>query len=415
MSTAQTTSNSGGVQAPGDASERILMVDDDTTNLQVLQETLKDLGYPLLAARSGEQALTVATKARPTLILLDIMMPGIDGYETLRRLKSDPETASIAVIFLSALDEVSDKVKGFGLGAVDYISKPFNPDEVIARVETHLKIRRLERGLARKNRDLEAANQRMLRDLEAAARVQQSFLPKASPRNEHAQFAWGYQPCEELGGDSLNVFAFDEQRVGMYVVDVCGHGVPSSLLAVTIARSLSLDGTSSLLTGPGEEPGDVNIVSPARVAERLNELFPMDMATSLYFTFMYGVLDTATGEFRFVAAGHPGPLVVRADGAVSVEEVAGQPVGLLPHASYEESRLQLQPGDRLYMFTDGLTEQKNAAGEEFGVARLPQVAAQSRAVGLEQSVSALIEAVVGWAGSDGVRDDVAVLAAEVGS
>ena len=155
--------------SPNDAAhaghERILLVDDNPTNLQVLLQTLNGRGYKLLIAKDGENALRIASKARPALILLDIMMPGIDGYEVCRRLKADPLSSDITVIFLSALDDTRDKVRGLETGAVDYIAKPFQAEEVIARVETQLKIHRLEQTLAARNRQLEATNQRLLESM----------------------------------------------------------------------------------------------------------------------------------------------------------------------------------------------------------------------------------------------------------
>ena len=142
--------------------DTVLMVDDNATNLQLLYQTLDGRGYKLLVAKSGEQALNIAARAQPALVLLDIMMPGMDGYEVCERLKRDPVTEKIAVIFLSALDDTSDKVHGFHLGAVDYIAKPFQVEEVIARVDTHLKIHRLEQDLERRNRQLEILNDRIL-------------------------------------------------------------------------------------------------------------------------------------------------------------------------------------------------------------------------------------------------------------
>lgn len=138
--------------------EQILLVDDNTTNLQVLHETLAGLGYKFLIAKNGESALAIALKAKPSLILLDIMMPGIDGFEVCRRLKADPETEAIPVIFFTALGDTKDKVKGFDLGAVDYVSKPFQAEEVIARVNTHLTINRLRKHLAEKNKELKSSN-----------------------------------------------------------------------------------------------------------------------------------------------------------------------------------------------------------------------------------------------------------------
>ncbi len=139
--------------------EQILLVDDNVTNLQVLHQTLDGRGYKLLVAKNGPAALTIAQKARPSLILLDIMMPEMDGYEVCRRLQADPDTREIPVIFLSALTDTKDKVKGLEVGAVDFVSKPFQPEEVIARVNTHLTINRLKMSLAEKNQQLQDANE----------------------------------------------------------------------------------------------------------------------------------------------------------------------------------------------------------------------------------------------------------------
>ncbi len=156
----------GGEQLKGPARAQLLLVDDDGQNLQVLYDTLSDRDYRLLVARSGADALDIARRVRPDLVLLDILMPEMDGYQVCRHLKADPATAAAPVIFLSALTDTKDKVLGLQLGAVDFISKPFQPEEVIARVNTHLKIRRLEQELAGRNRELEAANRHILGSME---------------------------------------------------------------------------------------------------------------------------------------------------------------------------------------------------------------------------------------------------------
>ncbi|MCL6269118.1 response regulator [Sansalvadorimonas sp. 2012CJ34-2] len=188
-----------------DDDEKILLVDDNPTNLQVLLQTLNGRGYKLLIAKDGENALRIAHKAKPALILLDIMMPGIDGYEVCRRLKADPEMSSITVIFLSALDDTQDKVRGLETGAVDYIAKPFQAEEVIARVETQLKIHQLEQALAARNRQLEAANQRLLETMregifgvDAEGRI--TFANPAASRMT------GWDLEELTGGDFYGMF-----------------------------------------------------------------------------------------------------------------------------------------------------------------------------------------------------------------
>jgi len=269
--------------------EQILLVDDNSSNLKLLSQALEHQGYKLLFAKSGEEALSIAKKAAPELILLDIMMPGLNGYEVCRRLKEDTVTQESAVIFLSALDETTDKVKGLDLGAVDYISKPFQAKEVIARVKTHLTIFRLKKSLSRRNKELEAANSRMKQDLEAAARVQQALLPQRFPESTPWRFAWIYRPCAELAGDSLNVFKIDDRHVCLYVLDVSGHGVPAALLSVTVTRSLSLFADRfSLVTEPSDDPRGYTIVNPAEVARRLNAIYPV-LPTLPSATFTYGI------------------------------------------------------------------------------------------------------------------------------
>ncbi|MBN1346431.1 MAG: SpoIIE family protein phosphatase [Phycisphaerae bacterium] len=402
--------------------ERVMLVDDNPTNLQVLHQTLSGRGYELRIAKSGEDALAIARKARPALMLLDIMMPpGIDGYEVCRRLKADPETRDVDVIFLSALDDTKDKVKGLELGAVDYIAKPFQAEEVIARVNTHLTVHRLRRDLARRNDDLEAANARieaanvrMKRDLEAAAKVQHALLPTELPELPGARFAWRYRPCEELAGDSLNVFAVDDGHVCMYVLDVSGHGVQSSLLSVSVTHSLALySDRSSLIREPS---GDgYRVVGPAEVARRLNEIYPMDFegGAPLYFTLSYGILDTRTGVYRYATAGHPGPIVLPAGGAPHFTDWPATPIGTLRGAEYEEHELRLDPGDRLYLHSDGVTEEQNGRKEQFERDRLLAVIERSRQSSLDESLDAIIREVVSWRGDDHFTDDVSLLAVEI--
>ncbi len=201
--------------------EKILLVDDNPTNLQVLLQTLNGRGYKLLIAKDGENALRIAHKAQPALVLLDIMMPGIDGYEVCRRLKNDPELSSIAVIFLSALDDTRDKVRGLETGAVDYIAKPFQSEEVIARVENQLKIYRLERALAARNRQLEASNQRLLETMrEGVFEVDtDGFVVFANPA-----------ACRMTGGDGQDLISRD--LFSMILCENCNKPAPREQTAL---------------------------------------------------------------------------------------------------------------------------------------------------------------------------------------
>src|SRR6478609_3300807 len=239
-----------------DQSASILVVDDTPANLQVLAGMLKDRGYKVRPVPSGKLALLAAQRDPPDLILLDINMPDMNGYEVCDRLKADDRLKGIPVIFISALTEQLDKVKAFAVGGVDYITKPFQMEELHARVETHLKLRRLQTELEEANARLAQANGRMSRDLKAAAKIQETFLPREAPRVPGADFAWAYRPCDELAGDGLNVVPLGGGRVGLYILDVSGHGVASALLSVTLGRLLSPPSwPSSILTREGDARG----------------------------------------------------------------------------------------------------------------------------------------------------------------
>jgi CheY-like chemotaxis protein len=253
----------------------ILVVDDVSANLQVLSGMLKERGYTVRPVPRGELALRAARKNPPDLILLDINMPEMNGFEVCRHLKADQALRGIPVIFISALNENLDKVNAFACGGVDYITKPFQMEELHARVETHLKLRRLQVELEETNSRLESINGRMSRDLEAAARIQKTFLPSVTPAVSGLEFAWCYRPCDELAGDALNIIPLGGNRVGLYILDVSGHGVSAALLSVTLSRLLSPPSEpSSILIRNRENLAvtPLEVTPPADVADRLNQL-----------------------------------------------------------------------------------------------------------------------------------------------
>ena len=288
-----------GQKYPGKTAS-ILVVDDVSANLQVLSGMLKERGYKVRPVPSGELALRAARKDPPDLILLDINMPEMNGFEVCRHLKADQALRGIPVIFISALNENLDKVNAFACGGVDYITKPFQMEELHARVETHLKLRRLQVEVEESNSRLESINGRMSRDLEAAARIQKTFLPSVTPAVSGLEFAWCYRPCDELAGDALNIIPLGGNRVGLYILDVSGHGVSAALLSVTLSRLLSPPSEPSSILIRNRENLDVTpleVTPPAEVADRLNQLFPFDTATEQFATLLYGVLDSLDWRF----------------------------------------------------------------------------------------------------------------------
>src|SRR5207248_3303478 len=178
------------------------------------------------------------------------------------------------------------------------------------------------------NARLAGANGRMSRDLRAAAKIQEAFLPRRAPRVPGAAFAWCYRPCDELAGDGLNVVPLGGGRVGLYVLDVSGHGVAAALLSVSMSRLLSPPSDPSSILVRDGGGGRSEVTPPADVAARMNRLFPFDPATEQFATLVYGVLDAATGEFRYASAGHPGPVHLPACGDPVVLASRGFPIGL---------------------------------------------------------------------------------------
>ena len=237
----------------------ILMAAETTTQVEELTQSFSAYGFQLHVVPDGETAMSQSQDLQPDLILIDVTLPGIDGFETCFRLKEHENTKDIPVMLMTEQSDTASMAKGFSFGAVDYVTKPFQLEEIIARITTHLKIRNLQvlleeiianlqEEVAERKRAEEAlqesmdhvqqANARMRKDLDAAARVQQALLPETLPDVPGVSLAWNFRPCSELGGDSLNVFPLDEHHLGLYVLDVSGHGVSASLLSVTLSRVL---------------------------------------------------------------------------------------------------------------------------------------------------------------------------------
>jgi phosphoserine phosphatase RsbU/P len=398
----------------------LLVVDDDEFNRDMLSRRLQKAGYTVAVAENGMRALGMVAGNDFDLILLDVMMHGISGLEVLQELRKAHAATDLPVIMATARTQSTDVVEALRLGANDYVTKPLDFPVVLARVETHVsmkratdRIRALERSLEEQNRTLEGANVRMARDLRAAANVQASLLPHKVPDIPGLQFSWTYRPCEELAGDALGIVRLDDTHVGLYVLDVSGHGAASALLSVSVARFLS-PGTDpgSILVRFDEELGRPRPVSPSEVADRLNVLFPYDESTSQYFTLTYGVLDAVTGEYRFASAGHPGPVHAPFGGPPIFLQGRGFPIGLAEDA-YEEQSIFLGPGDRLFLYSDAVPETANAQGQMFGGERLLRTVDRLRIDPLASGVATLRADVEAWSAGPGLLDDLTILGVEL--
>jgi sigma-B regulation protein RsbU (phosphoserine phosphatase) len=282
---------SAATPAAPDASDegpaRILVVDDTPANREMLSRRLLRHGYEVDTAPDGESALRMLDEHPFDLVLLDVMMPGVSGLDVLRTVRRSRPSTELPVIMATARDASHDVVEALELGASDYVTKPLDFPVVLARVRTQLalkrsvdQIRQLERGLEHRNAELQAANAQMRTDLDAAARVQAALLPAAEPQVPGYRIGWRFVPSAFVAGDILNVFRLDERHVGLYLLDVSGHGVAASLLSVTVSRFLSpVRDPTSLLWALDERTGQHRLETPARVAARLCHRFPFDDTT----------------------------------------------------------------------------------------------------------------------------------------
>ncbi|MCZ6655630.1 MAG: response regulator [Planctomycetota bacterium] len=374
--------------------ERILLVDDNTSNLHVLNQTLEGRGDELLVACSGEEALKIAGQAAPTLILLDIMMPpGIDGYETCRRLKISDATRDIPVIFMSALDDTEDKVHGFEAGAVDYITKPFQAEEVIARVDIHLTIRRLHRQVQEKHDELE-------HELETVANVQRSLLPKKLPEILGLKLATYYEPSRFAGGDYYDIIELPENRWGILIADVAGHGTPAAVLMAM---------TYTMLHDYPDTADD-----PARVLRYLNQkLCPV--CDGRFVTALYVVYDTAQRTIQYFSAGHMPPLIYRpAIGEfLDLKAALMYPLGIMDWDDIENGERELMSGDIMVLHTDGIIERRNSRNDMFGIERLCAQIQANKQTDPQQIVNAIVSDNDRFAGGLAAEDDRTLLVGAV--
>ena len=274
--------------------------------------------------------------------------------------------------------------------------------------------RRAEDALRKTRDDLQRALRELERDIDLAARVQRSALPREPPAVDGFHAAWSFLPCTGLAGDFLNVLRLDDRRVALYILDVSGHGASAALLSVSLGRLMSgVRGQSCLFEADPDTPDEFALSSPTRVARFLNANNPMDTDVTQYFTMVYGILDVPAREFRYVAAGHAGPLVVPRDGAPVRHDSTGQPIGLFADAAFEEGRLTLGAGDRLYLFTDGVTEAAGPEDDDFGSLRTADTLVRGRRKTLEKSIADLVDEVKAWTDGAAFADDVSILGVEV--
>jgi phosphoserine phosphatase RsbU/P len=385
---------------PAGATPRILVVDDNDDNRYTLTLYLDLEGYTNIeVAHDGEEAIARLTDEDFDLVLLDVMMPKVDGYQVLTWLKDQPRLRGLPVIMISALNEMNSVVRCIELGAVDYLLKPFNPVLLKARLGATLEKKRL--------RDqIDAHLSRLEAELDAARRLQMAMVPHSFP-TPSAQFpidlCASMEPAREVGGDLYDFFMTGDGRLCFLVGDVSGKGMPAALF---MARAKSL----IRITADLMRASDGRTAGPGEIVSRVNRELCQDNSDMMFVTLFLAMLTPATGELEFCNAGHNAPYALSAGDIRAIEDAKGMILGVSPEAAYPTGRLSLAPGEGMYVFTDGVTEANNAAEELFGEGRLEAILRGSRASSSAEIMTSVADAVGGFVGNALPFDDITMLA-----
>jgi serine phosphatase RsbU (regulator of sigma subunit) len=332
---------------------RLLVVDDTEVNRDLLSRRLRSLGHEVVTAVHGRDALETLGREPIDLVLLDIMMPEMDGFQVLERLRDDARLRTIPVIMISAVDEIDAVARAIELGAADYLPKPFNAVVLRARVTATLEKKRLEDAARQHTRALE-------RELEIGRQIQKDFLPETLPRPAGWEIAAAFEPARQVAGDFYDAFGLEDGRVALVVGDVCDKGVGAALF-MGLFRSLLR--SHAELHGAG---------TPAAAAARSIVALTNDYIarthgrSNMFATIFFGLLDPATGTLAWVNAGLEPPAVRRRDGRIERLAPTGPAVGAMPDMEFSARTLELAAGDLLLAFTDGASEARSPAGRFWG-------------------------------------------------
>lgn len=387
------------------------IVIDDAPDIRIyVSALLRKWGYEVEEASEGLEGFSRIKEAGIQVVVCDWMMPGMSGPELCQAIREADLGHYVYVILLTGRSDKADLLEGLNAGADDFLSKPFDAQVLQARLRVGERILGLEQRLAEQNRELRDSRNRLERayrqiqtDIAAAAHIQVQMLPTTDRVLSPFRAEWLFLPAAQLSGDSFNFFELTADMIGFYLLDVVGHGIPSALLSTSLSRSLTPAGAGACATARAD------FLDPARfLANLTRQLSDPDGDIENFATIVYGTLDRRTGEVTIALGGHPRPMILHADGGIDYLELGGLPVGMFPDADYESQVVHLAPGDRLILYSDGITECRNQHGELFGDEQM-QATVRAPSTGLTVALSERLRA---WRGQDDFEDDISVLVLE---
>ena len=400
---------------------RVLVVDDSRLARRILMSHLSKLDIEVVEAESGEEALALHRERPAEIVLSDWMMPGMSGLDLCRALREarGEDEGYVYFILLTSKGEKAEVAEGLRVGADDFLTKPVDGAELAARIGAGERILAMQRELRETSRargdalaQVRALNAAIERDLEQARRLQHALVRRWHEDFGAAEVTLMLRSSGHVGGDLVGFFRTSATRVGLYGIDVSGHGITSALMSARLAGYLATGDRRQNVALAERDPARPGGLAPALVAERLNALTLEELETETYFTLLYAELDLASGAVAFAQAGHPPPLVLRAGGGVEFAGGGGLPVGLIEGAGWDEHALRLAPGDRLLVYSDGVTECEAPSGamlEEEGLARL---AAHRAGLGGRPFLEAILADLGAFAGGRDFADDVSMALVE---
>ena len=382
---------------------RVLVADDSRAQRRMLALQLARWGYQVAEADTGDAALALARKTDFDFVLSDWMMPGMTGPEFCRAFRDLPRDGYGYFVLLSSKSEKEAVADGLDGGADDFLTKPVNAGELRARLTAGERILGMQAELRRQNRDLSALYDALARDLDEARRLQQSLVPEQTVDLGLAEVTFLMRPSGHVGGDLVGWFRLDATRIGLFALDVAGHGVASALMTARLAGLFSA-------TAPDQNLAflDGQTLPPTAVVSRLNRLMLDDMQGDRYATLVYADICLATGQVTLAQAGHPHPMVMHSNGMVTQIGAGGYPVGLIDRATYPAVTFTLSPGDRLVIPSDGITECPGSEGDlgQAGLAALLRDKSGLRGAALHD---AILASLADYGGSADFPDDVSAI------